>query len=34
VVGADPGGNKLTKAQELGTGQIKEEELLRLLGQK
>jgi DNA ligase (NAD+) len=34
VVGADPGGNKLTKAQELGTGQIKEEELLSLLGQK
>ena len=34
VVGADPGGNKLKKAQELGTGQIKEKELLRLLGQK
>jgi DNA ligase (NAD+) len=32
VVGADPGGNKLAKAQELGTSQIKEEELLRLLG--
>jgi len=34
VVGADPGGNKINKAQELGTGQIKEKELLRLLGQK
>jgi len=34
VVGADPGGNKLSKAQELGTRQIKEDELLRLLGQK
>jgi DNA ligase (NAD+) len=34
VVGADPGGNKLSKAQELDTRQIKEEELLRLLGQK
>jgi len=32
VVGADPGGNKLSKAQELGTRQIKEKELLRLLG--
>jgi DNA ligase (NAD+) len=34
IVGADPGGNKLAKAQELGTRQIKEEEFLRLLGQK
>jgi DNA ligase (NAD+) len=34
VVGADPGGNKLSKAQELGTRQIKEDELLRLLEQK
>ncbi len=34
VVGADPGGNKLTHAQELGTRQINEEEFLRLLGQK
>lgn len=34
VVGADPGGNKLSKAQELGTEQIKEDKLLRLLGQK
>jgi DNA ligase (NAD+) len=34
VVGADPGGNKLTKAQEMGTKQIKEEELLRLLRQE
>jgi DNA ligase (NAD+) len=34
VVGADPGGNKLAKAQELGTEQIKEDRLLRLLGQK
>jgi DNA ligase (NAD+) len=33
VVGADPGGNKLTRAQELGTRQINEEEFLRLLGQ-
>jgi DNA ligase (NAD+) len=31
VVGADPGGTKLAKAQELGTKQITEEELLRLL---
>jgi DNA ligase (NAD+) len=34
VVGTDPGGNKLTRAQELGTRQITEEEFLRLLGQK
>jgi DNA ligase (NAD+) len=34
VVGADPGGNKLAKAQELGTEQIKEDRLLHLLGQK
>jgi len=34
VVGTDPGGNKLAKAQELGTRQITEAELLRLLGQK
>jgi DNA ligase (NAD+) len=33
VVGADPGGNKLTRARELSTRQINEEELLRLLGQ-
>jgi DNA ligase (NAD+) len=31
VVGADPGGTKFTKAQELGTKQINEAELLRLL---
>jgi len=31
VVGADPGGNKLAKAQELGAEQIDEKELLRLL---
>jgi DNA ligase (NAD+) len=31
VVGADPGGTKLTKANELGTKQITENELLRLL---
>jgi len=31
VVGADPGGNKLAKAQELGTTQIDEKELLRIL---
>ncbi len=31
VVGADPGGTKLAKAQEMGTKQITEEELLRLL---
>jgi len=34
VVGADPGGNKMTKAQELGTRQINEKELLRLLEEK
>jgi len=34
VVGADPGGNKMTRAQELGTRQINEEEFLRLLGQQ
>jgi len=34
VVGADPGGNKLTRAQELGTRQIDEKELLRLLEHK
>ena len=31
VVGADPGGNKLAKANELGTTQIDEKELLRIL---
>jgi DNA ligase (NAD+) len=31
VVGADPGGNKLTKAQELGTEQIDEKKLSSLL---
>ena len=34
MVGADPGGNKLSKAQELGTRQIDEKELLRLLGRR
>ncbi len=34
VRGTDPGGNKLTKASELGTPQIDEKELLRLLQQK
>jgi len=34
VVGADPGGNKMAKAQELGTRQINEKELLRLLEEK
>jgi DNA ligase (NAD+) len=32
VVGADPGGNKLSKARELGTKQINEKELISLLG--
>jgi DNA ligase (NAD+) len=31
VVGDDPGGNKLAKANELGTEQINEKELLRIL---
>jgi DNA ligase (NAD+) len=34
VVGVDPGGNKLSKAQELGTRQIDEKELLRILERK
>jgi len=34
VVGADPGGTKFTRAQELGTKQLTEEKLLRLLEQK
>jgi len=34
VVGADPSGNKMTKAQELGTRQINEKELLRFLEKK
>jgi len=34
VVGADPGGSKMTKAQELGTRQINEKGLLRLLEEK
>jgi DNA ligase (NAD+) len=34
VVGTDPGGNKLTRAQELGIKQLSEKELLRLLEQK
>jgi DNA ligase (NAD+) len=33
VVGADPGGSKFNKAQELGTEQIDEERLLELLGE-
>jgi DNA ligase (NAD+) len=32
VVGADPGGSKFSKAQELGTEQIDEARLLELLG--
>jgi DNA ligase (NAD+) len=31
VVGAEPGGSKFSKAQELGTEQIDEERLLELL---
>ena len=34
VVGADPGGAKLNRAQTLGTKQLNEEEFLRLLEQK
>ena len=34
VVGTDPGGAKLNRAQTLGTKQIDEKELLRLLGRK
>jgi DNA ligase (NAD+) len=34
VMGADPGGTKLSRAQELGTTQIEEGEFLRLLEQK
>jgi DNA ligase (NAD+) len=34
VVGEEPGGTKFTRAQELGTKQINEAELLKLLGQK
>jgi len=34
VVGVDPGGSKLIRAQELGTEQLTEEKFLRLLGQK
>ena len=34
VVGTDPGGSKLARAQALGTKQLTEEELLRLLRQK
>jgi DNA ligase (NAD+) len=33
VVGADPGGSKLARAQALGTKQIDEQEFLRLLGE-
>ena len=31
VVGADPGGSKFNKAQEIGTEQIDEEKLVELL---
>jgi len=34
VVGTDPGGSKLARAQSLGTKQLTEEEFLRLLRQK
>ncbi len=34
VVGADPGGTKFTRAQELGTQQIDEKELIQLLKNK
>jgi len=34
VVGAEPGGTKFARAQELGTKQLTEKELLRLLEQK
>ena len=34
VVGADPGGSKLTRAQTLGTKQLTEEKLIQLLEQK
>ncbi len=34
VVGEDPGGTKLTRAQELGTRQLNEEELLRIIERK
>ena len=33
VVGEEPGGSKLTRAQELGTKQITEAEFLRLIGE-
>jgi DNA ligase (NAD+) len=33
VVGADPGGSKFTKAQELGTEQLDEPALLELLSE-
>ncbi|GAH71011.1 unnamed protein product, partial [marine sediment metagenome] len=34
VVGADPGGSKLTRAQTLGTKQLTEEEFFQRLEQK